>query len=306
MDTTTDKTPLVIRLDDVGACSKKYEIYSRIQRRVGPLGVPSDWLFLKYLPGLKAWGPYPEISAKTWRRLVAMLQQYDARLVLGVTASWVESERRLVPYPDKFPEAAAVLKDACHKGLVEIANHGLTHCVIAGDAFKPRWFSGNREYHREFSPLVPQAEQEEHLRRSQKILQDYFETEVVTFIPPGKQFSDTTLAIAESVGLRYVSYTVKGLIGVIPIPIFRSWLSQERDAQTNESTSVLPRQMLRSFLDQTTSETRYRVIDMHDRDIVMKGLDWFEQILKANPPTAGFGLAREVGKSLAVADSVTG
>ena len=89
---------------------------------------------------------------------------------------------------------------------------------------------------------------------------------------------------------------MKGLIGVIPIPLFRSWISQERDAQTNESTSVLPIPLLRSFLDQTASEARYRVIDMHDRDIVMKGLGWFEQILKTNPPTAGFGLARDVGE----------
>ncbi|MCH7787063.1 MAG: polysaccharide deacetylase family protein [Chloroflexi bacterium] len=299
MDTTRKKAPLVIRLDDVGACSKKYEIYSRIQRRVGPLGVPSDWLFLKYLPGLKAWGPYPEISAKTWRRIIAMLKQYDARLVLGVTASWVESEQELIPYPDKFPEAAAVLKDACHRGLVEIANHGLTHCVIADNAFKPRWFSGNREYHREFSPLVPQAVQEEHLQRSQKILQDYFETEVVTFIPPGKHFSDTTLNTAESLGFRYISYSVQELTGVVPIPMLRALISQEVDAY--ETDAVVPAPTLLSFLTRTIPESRYRVMGMHDRDIVMKGLDWFEQILKTNAD-AGFGLARDAGSSLVTAD----
>ena len=303
MDTTSDKTPLVIRLDDVGACSKKYEIYSRIQRRVGPLGVPFDWLFLKYLPGLKAWGPYPEISATTWRRIIAMLEQYDARLVLGVTASWVESEHQLIPYPVKFPESAAVLKDACHRGLVEIANHGLTHCVIAGDAFKPRWFSGNREYHREFSPLVPQAVQEEHLHRSQKILQDYFETEVVTFIPPGKHFSDATLNTAEGLGFRYISYSVQELTGVVPIPMLRALISQEVDAY--ETDAVVPAPMLRSFLTRTIPESRYRVMGMHDRDIVMKGLGWFEQILKANR-NAGFGLARDAGVSLATASLAAG
>lgn len=301
MDTNIDKIPLVIRLDDVGACSKKYEIYSRIQRRVGPLGVPSDWLFLKYLPGLKAWGPYPEISAKTWRRMVAMLEQYEAKLVLGVTASWVESENQLIPYPDKFPEAAAVLKDACHKGLIEIANHGLTHCVIAGNAFKPRWFSGNREYHREFSPLVPQAVQEEHLHRSQKILQDYFETDVVTFIPPGKHFSCATLDTAESLGFRFISYTVQQLTGVVPISMLRALLLQEVDAY--ETDAVLPAPMLLSFLSRTIPESKYRVMGMHDRDIVMKGLGWFEQILKMNRD-AGFGLARDAGSSLVAADVV--
>ena len=186
MSATVEKSPIVLRLDDVGACSKRYEIYSRIRKSLGPLGVPGDWLFLKYLPGLRAWGPYPEITADGWREVFDLVERHNALLTLGVTATWAEGEHKLIPFPEKFPQAAAVLKEACHRGLVEIANHGLTHCIVKGDAFKPRLFSGNRMYHREFSPMVPDDVQYEHLRRSQDILQSYFETEIVTFIPPGK------------------------------------------------------------------------------------------------------------------------
>ena len=90
--------PIVLRFDDIGASSKRYEIYSSFRRTLGPLGTPGDWLFLKYLPGLRAWGPYRELRAPTWRKIFELLERYDARITLGVTATWVEREDRLVPY----------------------------------------------------------------------------------------------------------------------------------------------------------------------------------------------------------------
>ncbi len=288
---------LVVRLDDVGASSKRYEVYSRFQQRLGRLGAPADWLFLKYLPGIRAWGPYREMSADVWRRLAELLERHDARLTVGVTAAWADDERRVTPYYEKFPEAAAVLKEACRRGLVEIANHGLTHCVVEGNRFKPRLFSGNRTYHREFSPLVPAETQGEHLRRAQEILQGYFETEVVTFIPPGTNFMNSTLHAAEGVGLRFVSYDVSGVGAVIPVSLLRRRARQAASRMEIDDAKWLPMPFLRQVALEDCATTGCRMLSLHDRDIVLKGLGWFDKTLGQNPYDA-FQFARDAGQAV--------
>ena len=284
-----------MRIDDIGASSKRYEIYSRFRWRIGPLGAPMDWLFLKYLPGLRAWGPYKEISSELWNRIALLTVKHDARLTIGVTAAWADDEQHLIPYHEKFPEAAAALKQACRNGLVEIANHGLTHCVVEGNRFKPRLFSGNRRYHREFSPLVSEEIQQKHIYRAQDILQNYFDTEIVTFIPPGKDFMDSTLDVAEGAGLKYVCYDVQNVGAVLPISILRLRYREAATRMELDNTKSIPKQLLRSIALEDSAALGCRMLSIHDRDVVLNGLDWFDEVLRQNP-YRGFQFARDTGR----------
>jgi peptidoglycan/xylan/chitin deacetylase (PgdA/CDA1 family) len=196
---------IALRMDDVGASSKKYEVYSNHQWQIGRARISANWLFLKYLPAFKAWGPYPELIRSDWEKIIDLLQKHKAKLTVAVTAAWVEGETRITPFPQAFPTQAAIIKEACQHGLVEVANHGLSHCVVKGNAFRPKLLSGNREAHREFGPSVPLEVQEDHIQRSQEILQSWLGAAVVTFVPPGNLFSEQTLGLAAQNGLKYVS-----------------------------------------------------------------------------------------------------
>jgi peptidoglycan/xylan/chitin deacetylase (PgdA/CDA1 family) len=126
-------------------------------------------------------------------------------VTVAITASWVEPDGFLTPFPDKFPAQADLLRQAAARNIIEIANHGLTHCVLDGGQYKPRWFSSNRTSHREFYDWIPPSVHEEHLRRSQDILQSYFGMPVLTLVPPGNVFQDWTVEAAQRHGIRFVS-----------------------------------------------------------------------------------------------------
>jgi peptidoglycan/xylan/chitin deacetylase (PgdA/CDA1 family) len=251
---------VALRLDDVGAATKRYEVHGRT--RLGPLPFPGNWLFLKRLPGIKRWGPYRELEAAEWERLLALLADAGARLTVAITAGWVEWNARVVPFPQKFPAQAAMIRDGVARGLLEVANHGYTHCVLADRAFRPRAWSSNRAYHREFLESVPDAEQREHLARSQAILEDYFGTPVVTFVPPGNAFTRATAAMAVEHGLRFLSCYGAGTLPPVP---------------------------------GLTVVDGDRVVDLHDRDVVLGGLEVLSRIL-ARRPGGGFTTVREVGE----------
>lgn len=251
------KEAVCLRLDDVGACSKRYEIYSDYRWKLTFRGKTlrifgkklkffiGNWLFLKYLPELKGWGPYNEMTVGEWYQVYEILEKFHAKLTVAVTAAWAENEHHLIPFPEQFPEEAGVLKEGVQQGLIEIANHGLTHCVVKNNLFKPKWFSGNRQYHREFWDWLPDEVHNEHLRRSQEILQTYIQTDVVTFVPPGNVFAERTLECAERYGLRYVSCdTTPGMFGKLTIV-------------GNE-----------------------QIIPFHDRDLVVHGIKWLQQLLE--------------------------
>lgn len=253
---------IALRLDDVGASTKKHEVYSNHVWKVGRPGISANWLFLKYLPVFKKWGPYREMTAQEWYVIYDLLETCDAKLTVAVTAAWAESEKNLIPFPMRFPEEAAALKEGSEQGLIELANHGLTHCVLKDNAFKPKWFSSNRRYHREFWDWIPHEIQEEHIRQSQDILQNWFDTEIVTFVPPGNVFIDATLETAQRYGLRYVSCsTPRRIHGQMVI------IGDEQ---------VLP---------------------FHDRDIVFNGVEWLRQLI-ANQEGKRFCFVRELGEEI--------
>ena len=244
---------VALRLDDVGAASKRYEVYGVTRVAVGPWSMPfpGNALFLKYLPPIKRWGPYRELGPGDWDAIFAALQGARARLTVAVTAGWVERDGRVTPYPRKFADAAGRLRDGVRQGLVEIANHGYTHCVLENEAYRPRWFSGNRRYHREFHEWIPSERHHEHLRRAQEILQSFFGVAVVTFVPPGNVFTRATLDAAAAAGLRYVSCSDAGRFG--------------------SARGLVP-----------VADDAVRAI--HDRDVVRGGMAWLNDLLRSIAP----------------------
>jgi peptidoglycan/xylan/chitin deacetylase (PgdA/CDA1 family) len=242
MNHSTAHDMFALRMDDVGASSKRFEVYSDWCLSAGPLQISGNWLFLKFLPGLKKWGPYRELNGQEWHAVLQLLEAAQAKLTVAVTAAWVDYNGRLMPFPRRFPDAAAALKEGVRRGILEIANHGLTHCVLKNKAFRPKWFSGNRRFHREYWDWVPSDVQEEHMQRSQNILESFFEVPIVTFVPPGNVFTDETLRIARRYGLKYVSCD-----------------------KTSE------RKMGMSIIGED------HVLPFHDRDLVLCGISWLEK-----------------------------
>ena len=167
-----------LRLDDIGASSKRWEVYSRWRpANVGPL---------KWVWPFKAWGPYREMTPKELDNLFAACELHGSRMTVAVTAAWVERDGTLTPYPVKFPEQAMVIKKWADLGIVEVANHGLTHCVRG--QHRPRWLQGNRRWHREFFPGMSKAEMLERVHAAQTILSRWLRKAPMTFVPPGYQF----------------------------------------------------------------------------------------------------------------------
>ncbi len=255
---------VALRLDDVGAASKRNEVYGVTRIRVGPLALPfpGNFLFLKYLPPIKRWGPYAELGRAQWEAILDALTGAGARLTVAVTAGWVEHDGRVVPFPSKFPAQARVLREGLARGLLEIANHGYTHCVIEDGLFRPRLFSGNRPYHREFYDWLPEEVHREHLRVAQDILSSWFGLPIETFVPPGNVLSPKTVAAAASTGIRFISR-----VGGAP---------------AGETGDVI-------FVDDS------RVVAFHDRDIVTGGIGYLSGQLDARPG-ARFLTVGELGR----------
>ncbi len=255
---------VALRLDDVGAASKRHEVYGLTRLVVGGWRVPfpGNVLFLKFVPPIRRWGPYRELTAAEWERILALLPKLGARMTVAVTAGWVERDGSVTPFPRRFPEAACVLREGARRGLVEVANHGYTHCVLENGAWRPRWFSGNRDAHREFHDWIPEATHREHLRRAQDILGECFGAAPETFVPPGNVFAPATLRAAREVGIRYVSC---------------------RGADRHGPVEGL------TYVDDAV------VVALHDRDLVLGGLSPFEAVLRRH---AELTTVREVGQRL--------
>lgn len=226
---------IALRMDDVGASTKLYEVYSKI-----PLG---NFLFLKYLRPFKAWAPYQELSADQWKNIIDILDKYNAKLTVGITASWVNKDSSSVPFPEKFPNQAELIKDAYMSGLLEVANHGLTHCVVGKHL--PRLFTSNRKYHREFWDWLPQEIHDEHILKSQDIFNSWLGLNLKVLIPPGNVYSEKTLSAAESNGIKMINSSV---------------------IMENKTNVVI------------TDETF--VDPFHDREISLMGVGWLEKKIK--------------------------
>lgn len=130
-----------LRIDDLGASSKAYEQWSRTRwANIGPFKRWRPW---------KAMGPYREMDGKEIDSLAWRLAEYHSRATLAITATWRDPHKGLIPYREKFPHQAEVIRHWVDRDVFEIAMHGYTHTNLAVD-HRPRFWSGNRAAHREF------------------------------------------------------------------------------------------------------------------------------------------------------------
>lgn len=259
------QNPIAIRIDDIGSSAKAYEIYGKTRISIGNFSVPfpGNFLFLKLLKPFKKWGPYPELLAHEWENIFHHCELHKLKLTLGVTAGWVERSGKIIPFPEKYSKQAAIIKRALNDGLVEIANHGYTHCVMENRAFRPRLFSSNRKWHREFWDWIPLDVQENHIATSQRILESFFSVSVVTFIPPGNVYTDNTLRIAKQYGLRYLS-----CLGI--------------DCELIQDLIPIPER---------------QVVALHDKDIVERGIECLSKNVETKSK-ARYVFVRELGMAL--------
>lgn len=233
---------LALRIDDIGASSKHHLYYAkRWYLNFGPL---RDRRLFGH------WAPYREMTAADWQQTFKILERFSARLTVAVTATWAEDDGTLVPFPDKFPDEAAALGDGLARGYLEIANHGLTHCILDDGKHRRRPLYGtNRPYHRELWDYVPADRQLAQLRRAQDILTGYFRTPITTLVPPGNVYAVQTLEACRALGLTTVNC--------------------ERPQITLGDTP-------RVIGDD-------HVIAFHDRELVVFGTGWLEARLRALP-----------------------
>lgn len=233
---------LALRIDDIGASSKQLLYYAkRWYLNFGPL---RDRRLFGH------WAPYREMTAADWHQTYKILERFSAKLTVAITATWAEPDGTLVPFPDKFPDEAAALGHGLAKGYLEIANHGLTHCVLDGGRHRRRPLWGtNRPYHRELWDYVPADQQLDQLRRAQDILTGYFRTPITTLVPPGNVYALQTLEACRALGLTTVNC--------------------ERPQITLGDTP-------RVIGDD-------HVVAFHDRELVVFGTGWLEAKLRALP-----------------------
>jgi len=244
------KKKYALRIDDIGACTKQYEVYSKI-----PGG---NFLFLKYIKPFKAWGPYRELTWKEWAQIFKILEKFKAKLTVGITATWVEKDNSIIPFYKKYPDEANILKEGLKDGYIDIANHGLTHCVVG--KHRPRIFQSNRTFHREFWDWLPADIHYTHLAKSQDILQDFFDTEIVTLIPPGNVYCKATVEAAKKCNIQIIN------------------------CQMLKNTQYPGIRCL----------SNDNVIAFHDRELVLNGIDWLKIKLSELPGSTSYCFIKEL------------
>jgi len=227
---------MALRIDDIGASSKQFEVYSKRFRGLGNI------LFFKYLPWFRTWGPYREMATDEWEQVFDILREFNAKLTVAVTAAWVERDGSIVPYSEKYPEQAAVLKKGIEEGLIEVANHGLTHCVVGKHL--PRLFFSNRKLHREFWGWMDEDVHYQHVRQSQEILEGYFQTKITTLVPPGNVYAEATIQAAKKYGINLINCHTAN--------------------DTQNGLRILGEKDVLAF---------------HDRELVLEGVGWLEKKL---------------------------
>ena len=100
-----------LRIDDIGASTKQFEQYGR--QDFGWLHFPwANYSFLKRTWPFKKWGPYQELTTKEWTNYISIFRHFDIKPIVAITASWVDKNSQLTPFPEKFPEEATILKEA--------------------------------------------------------------------------------------------------------------------------------------------------------------------------------------------------
>lgn len=196
----------IFRIDDIGASAKYYNQHGqKIFRYKGTpffyFPLADVWFFKRIWP-FKKWAPYEELTREEWISFLEIFQKYDIKPIIAITATWVERTGEIIPFPQKFPDEARVLKQALQNKQIVIANHGLTHCVVSQHA--PLFWGSNRKYFREFWDWIPAEIHNEHIEKSQKILEEFFEQPIEIFVPPGNIWSIKTYRALRKTNIKKV------------------------------------------------------------------------------------------------------
>ena len=110
-----------LRIDDVGASSKRYEIYGKNSIKINKRYyrfAPSfltNFLFIKRLPFISGWGIYKEMNKTQWENTLNFLQKNKIVLNIAVTACWVEKDGSLTRFNNRFPEATEIINEGIKK-----------------------------------------------------------------------------------------------------------------------------------------------------------------------------------------------
>ncbi len=244
----------LFRIDDIGASTKHFNQHAKKRIRLFgriPFYVPfANIWFLKRIEPFRGWAKYDELTAGEWRAFLEIFKRHGIIPIIAVTACWVERNGTLVPFPQKFPEEAAVLKEAVVDNRIIIANHGLTHCVVGKHL--PRFWGSNRQFHREFLPELSKELHRDHILRSQEILEDFFGRPIKILIPPGNLWSKKTYEALNGTNIntimcnRYMADSNENMKGITFIP----------DAEG--------------------------VIAFHDRELKLYGTKWLLRLIQKN------------------------
>ncbi len=185
---------IAFRIDDVGASTKYYNQhgkkvfkYKKIPYFYFPL---ANFWFFKRIEPFKEWGKYEELTTTEWQGFLKIFKEHKIKPIVAITACWVDKNSQLIPFPENFPFEAKVLKEAFSKNDIIVANHGLTHCIVGKHL--PKFWGSNRKFHREFWPELDEKIHEDHILRSQKILENFFNKKIEIFVPPGNVWSIKT------------------------------------------------------------------------------------------------------------------
>ena len=197
-----------LRIDDVGASSKKFLIYGHNSfkinhryRRLAPAFV-TNFLFIKHIPFISGWAVYKEMTFNHWINVLNFLERNNAILNVAITACWVEKDGTLTRFDKKYPESAEIIKYGVKRNLLYILNHGLTHCIPGKHL--PLKFRSNQKFHREFSNFLNLKKQILHLERSQEILENIFGNYPKILVPPGNVYNEDTLISLKKVGIKTI------------------------------------------------------------------------------------------------------
>lgn len=196
----------IIRIDDIGAAAKEFEQHGRkwfklFGKKIIYFPFANFWFFKRIKP-FKRWAKYEELTAEEWKTFLKIFQENDIVPTIAITACWVDKNSKLIPFPEKFPEEAAILREAFINGKIVVANHGLTHCIVGKHL--PKFWGSNRQFHREFYPNLDQTWHDEHVKRSQEILENFFGKKIEVLVPPGNVWSYKTYLAIKGTNIKKV------------------------------------------------------------------------------------------------------
>ncbi len=244
----------ILRIDDFFSNTRLFNQHAKTRKinvfllKKIPILFFANWLFIKRTKILKGWAPFPEISPKKLLEISNLLQKFDCSATLAITATFLDENSKFIPFFEKYPEQSKIIKDGVRKKIFHIANHGLTHCVVNKKKYLPKLFSSNRKYHREFYNWIPYSIKEDHIIKSNKLLEKYFNIKIDTFVPPGNVWCKDTEEILIKEGIKII-------------------LTDKKNINSNK---------------QELKVINYDMISIHTKDIVEGSKEYFSNLLKEN------------------------